>query len=260
MTAQFLPFDFGPVRNVLQRCAAEGVTLRYWWRDDDATRATPSLERLLALSHATDVPVALAVVPARAEPSLRDRIENAPGIDVLVHGLSHVNHAPNGIKKSEFGATRPLEALVADANTGLQTLSAMMRSATLPVFVPPWNRIADDLVPLLGDLGYRGISTFGPALPAPAGLIRVNAHLDPIAWKAGGGLADPTAIVEQIVQAILSRLAAPAGNAEPIGLLTHHLVHDEEIWRFIAALLDTLRSAAAARPMRATDLFTSGPA
>ena len=38
----------------------------FWWRDDDATALTPALERLLALSRRSDVPLALAVIPLAA--------------------------------------------------------------------------------------------------------------------------------------------------------------------------------------------------
>jgi len=41
-----------------------------WWRDDDVVDATPALDRLLALHEAQRIPLALAVVPARATPAL----------------------------------------------------------------------------------------------------------------------------------------------------------------------------------------------
>lgn len=248
--------DFTPVRDALARCAGEGVTIRYWWRDDDATHSTPALERLLTLSRETDVPVALAVIPARAEQSLKDRLEATSGTDVLVHGLAHRNHAAEGMKKAEFGVSRQAEALVTDARAGLQLLSAIMPGVTLPVFVPPWNRVSDTLVPMLAAIGYRGLSTFGPVAHSRAtmGLQLVNTHIDPIAWKKGGGLAAPSALIQQITQVILDKLTT-ATEAEPIGLLTHHLVHDEDIWHFVSVLLETFRASPATQPVRAADLF-----
>lgn len=250
-------FDLSPIRQALARCVTEGVTIRYWWRDDDATHVTPALERLLTLSRDMDVAVALAVIPARAEKGLNDRLVAEPETDILVHGLSHQNHSAEGTKKAEFGANRPVDAMLADAGAGLERLRVMMGRTCLQVFVPPWNRIADQLVPSLASVGYRGLSTFGPIALAPAapGLRQVNTHIDPIAWKAGGGLVDPPVIVEQISQAILQRMNAPEGQAEPLGLLTHHMVHDEEIWRFSARLLETFRASPAMKPARAVNLF-----
>lgn len=256
------PIDFAPVQNALERYQAAGGTLRFWWRDDDATRPTPALDRLLALSEGVGVPVALAVIPARAEPALRQRIDAAPGIDLLVHGLAHADHAPAGQKKAEFGAHRPQETLLDDARAGLNRLASLTDGATLPVFVPPWNRIAPDLVPLLAGIGYRGLSVFGPLDPARyvSGLVRVNTHVDPIAWKAGGSLLDPREIVAKVATLIDQRLETGHEQAEPLGLLTHHLVHDEAIWSFVTALLEALARSPAAKPARAAELFAGASA
>lgn len=255
-----LAFDPDPLRDALARCTAEGVTLRYWWRDDDAVEPTPALDRLLALSHETGIPVALAIVPGRADPRLKDHLASLPGTDVLVHGLAHRNHAPPDLKKAEFGANRPLSTLMADARAALAMMEVRLPGLALPVLVPPWNRIAEALEPHLSGIGYRGLSTFGPALPAPAGLVRVNTHIDPIGWKMGGGLADPTMLVARLAQAIHDRLDSDQRGDEPIGLLTHHLVHDEEVWRFVRFFLDTFRASPATKAMRAAELFTEAPA
>src|SRR4029450_2060394 len=54
----------------LDAWAKAGRRAPLWWRDDDAARTTPALERLLALHARHGVPLALAVIPGRAEPSL----------------------------------------------------------------------------------------------------------------------------------------------------------------------------------------------
>ena len=41
-----------------------------WWRDDDAVRPGPALDRLLDLASRHDAPLALAVIPAAAETAL----------------------------------------------------------------------------------------------------------------------------------------------------------------------------------------------
>ena len=45
----------------------------------------------------------------------------------------------------------------------------------------------------------------------------------------------------RLAAAIAARLDGDADADEPIGLLTHHLIHDEAVWRFCEALLDRLR-------------------
>ena len=91
-------------------------------------------------------------------------------------------------------------------------------------------------------LGYNALSTFTPRktpLAAP-GLAQINTHLDPIAWKTGGGLLPPKALVAQLVQHLTDRRLGQTDNFEPYGILTHHLVHDAAIWAFTNALLARL--------------------
>ena len=46
-----------------------------------------------------------------------------------------------------------------------------------------------------------------------------------------------------------------AGSGEPIGLLSHHLVHDETAWSFLQALFEVTNEAAACRWMAARELM-----
>jgi hypothetical protein len=242
--------DLTPLTDAFARAADQGRTVALWWRDDDATAHTPALDRLLALAARTGWPVALAAVPARAAPSLAGRLADEAGVDLLVHGLAHANHAPPGAKKAELGPHRPLSALRADAAEALALAKARLGPRLLPVLVPPWNRIAAALSGALPALGYRGLSAAGN-LPQVAGLSQAHAAIDPIAWRSGGGLADPESIV--------SRAAAAVAAGGAVGLLTHHLVQDDPTWDFCARLLDRLANDAAnsrgARLSRAAALF-----
>jgi hypothetical protein len=219
--------DWRPLDAALARLAADGARAALWWRDDDAVAHTPALDRLLALAARDGWPLALAAIPARVEPSLGPRLAAEPA-RLLVHGLAHANHAGPGAKRAEFGADRPLDALAADAARGL-ALAQGRPGPWLPVLVPPWNRIAPDLVPCLTALGYRGLSTFGARVATVPGLVQANAHLDPIDWHGGRGLAGPDALVAGLAAAIARR-------AGPVGLLTHHLVHDRAVWDFMERL------------------------
>jgi hypothetical protein len=231
--------DWTPFADALARARDAGYVPSFWWRDDDATRHTPALDRLLALSGRFGVPLAIAAVPARTEPSLAERLANEGLVTVLVHGHAHRNHAPPGEKKAEFGAHRPPGELEADAAEGLAAGTAAGLPLA-PVFVPPWNRAAADLVATLPGLGYRGVSTFkdrAARLAAP-GLVQVNAHLDPVDWHGGGAMLDRSMLVAALARAVIDRTEGRADRGEAIGLLTHHLAHDEAVWAFCESFVE----------------------
>ncbi|MBK0327388.1 polysaccharide deacetylase family protein [Rhodobacteraceae bacterium F11138] len=217
-----------------------GLCLPLWWRDDDATEPTPALKRLSQMSARLGLPVHLAVIPARAQQALADRM--APGLIPVVHGWSHVSHAPPGEKKAEFGAHRPVAHLRADASRGLDRLRGLFGKRLGTMFVPPWNRVSDTLLPQLAGLGFTSVSTFTPrrAPQCAPGLARINTHLDPIAWRAGRGLVDPQILIAQVADQLADRREGRADNSEPYGVLTHHLVHDDGTWTFTESLLSRL--------------------
>jgi predicted glycosyltransferase len=227
---------------VLARAAAAGRLPAFWWRDDDCVAPGPALDRLLALARGAHAPLTLAVVPRDATAALAARLAQEPLVSVAVHGWSHVNHAAEGARKQEFSPARPLAHQLEDAGRGLSWLGDLFGAALVPVLVPPWNRIDPALVPGLAGLGYRGLSTFKPraARAAAPGLIAVNTHLDPVDWRAGGGLAPDAALLATLADLVEDGLAGRRDADEPIGLLTHHLVHDPWVWRFLEALLARL--------------------
>ncbi|MDP4021308.1 glycosyltransferase [Methylobacterium sp. NEAU 140] len=242
------PFDLTRLRIALDHAAEEGRRVPVWWRDDDAVAATPALDRLLALAAAHAAPLLVAAIPARIEPSLSRRLADADGVSAAIHGLAHADHAPPGAKSAEFGPHRPLAALRADAAAGLRFARARLPAdRLLPVFVPPWNRLARDLAAVLPSLGYRGLSTAGG--PPVDGLVRADATFDPIDWRGTRSLRDPGALLDDLA----IQIAGDAGS--PIGLLTHHLAHDPAIWAFVEALLPVLLRHPAVTVCDPRDLF-----
>lgn len=221
----------------LDEAAAARRRVMLWWRDDDAVTPTPALDRLLALARRHDMPVAIAAIPAFADAALAARLAGEPLASVLVHGLSHASHAPATGKKAEFGPHRPPEALDREAGEALALARARLGAALLPVFVPPWNRIDGALAARLPELGYRGLSTFGPARPLP-GLAVANTHVDPVAWRGGGGLAAREAMDGRAAAAVRAQLDGEGPVV--LGLLTHHLVQDEATWNWVDGLLASL--------------------
>lgn len=235
----------------LHAWAIAGHTATFWWRDDDASAATPALDRLLELRAQFDLPLVLAVPPAHAQNSLAKVLAGESQIAVTVHGLSHTNHAPAGEKKAEFGAHRPIPEMCTELSLGLERLAGMFGIQAQPVLVPPWNRIAPELLPHLVELGYSGISTYRAARvrePAP-GLLQTNCHLDIVDWRGTGNLQSPHLIVAELVTLLRQRRtqltggghsASPSDPWEPTGILTHHLAHEPAAWSFLEALFSRI--------------------
>ncbi|WP_300070828.1 polysaccharide deacetylase family protein [uncultured Ruegeria sp.] len=234
--------DWQPLDAELKLWLDQEVSLPLWWRDDDTICQTPQLDRLSEMSQQLGLPVHLAIVPRDVDPNLADYALRRPTLIPVVHGWAHMNHAPDGEKKSEFGLYRPLEDIVADARAGHAKLTELFGNDLRPMFVPPWNRIAAEAVNRLPEIGFRFLSTATPrktAQPMP-GLDQINTHLDPIDWRGSRGLIPADTLIAQTAGLLRDRREGRADNTEPFGVLTHHLVHDQDIWDFINALLRKL--------------------
>jgi peptidoglycan/xylan/chitin deacetylase (PgdA/CDA1 family) len=211
--------------------------LPVWWRDDDAIAPTAALDRLLSLAQAHNVPLTLAVIPDYASQELASRLEAAQNISVSTHGWRHKNHAPPHEKNAEFGAHRHLDVMAAEIQRGVRRVQALFGDRAGTVFTPPWNRISPQLSQQLDGLGVSVLSTYGDRRIGHTSVSAVNTHLDPIAWRAGKELLSPPHLVERLTDTIARRTCNQADPAEPLGLLTHHLVHTGEVWAFIEAWL-----------------------
>lgn len=232
--------DWQSLETELRQWRAARLELPIWWRDDDAVAVTPALDRLTALAQEVQVPCHLAVIPKHATVELVTHCSATPLIVPMVHGYAHLNHAPAGKKKAEFGHERT--DLATDAERGLQEMRSLFRHDFLQCFVPPWNRIASALVPELPNIGYDLLSTFTPRTTrlATPGLVQINTHVDPINWRGGGGLMDVQRLLAQSIAQLQDRRQGRTDCTEPLGLLTHHLVQDEAVWRFVERYLGVL--------------------
>jgi hypothetical protein len=221
-----------------------------WWRDDDAGAAGAAFDRLLALAAAHSTPLALAVVPAWLDETVAAQIRAAPaGVHVLQHGYAHRNHepaAPDGTrgKPAELGPARVVDAALAELAAGQTRLSALMPTRLRPALVPPWNRIAPGIQAALPDAGYRLLSTFGPRPVARAGpgLLTLNCHIDPIAWRAGKRFSGAAPTLDQLTAHLAARRAKTVDPTEPTGLLTHHRDLTASAWACVDELLGRLEA------------------
>ncbi|MGD9615574.1 MAG: polysaccharide deacetylase family protein [Alphaproteobacteria bacterium] len=242
--------DWPELMAEFDRWSEAGRVARLWWRDDDAAAATPELVDLLRIAGRT--PLALAVIPAFATADLAALLHDAPAVAVLQHGWRHANRAIEG-RKSEYPSGLPAAILAAELNQGRDRLIALFGTRALPVFVPPWNRIAPELLPTLAESGIAALSTIAsekkPAPPAgrPAGLGLIDVHIDLTDWKDGcrfiGTAAALGALVFRLRRIRLGKLASDRA----IGILTHHMVMDRETAAFLAALIKSVAGHRAAR-------------
>lgn len=234
--------DWSPLTRELAHWRRSNLALPIWWRDDDAVADTPELARLSALSREMGLPVHVAVIPDVMEPGLVPALRLYENLVPVIHGWRHISHTPAGTKNAEFGHLR--DGADDEIVQAFNKMQDAFGTALVPLFVPPWNRIAPSFYPALSSSGYAGVSAYGPreAALTDEGLLRINTHIDPIFWRGDRGLVDPDVLVSTLVATLQDRRTGAADNDEPLGLLTHHLVHTARIWEFshdvIAVLLN----------------------
>ncbi|AXA45170.1 polysaccharide deacetylase family protein [Rhizobium leguminosarum] len=240
-----------PLRRELERWQAAGRVAQFWLRDDDAVEPTPALETLMALASENEVPLMLAVIPCLTGEALARRLEEEIAVAVAVHGWSHTNHAGPEAKKQELGGERPADVVLGELSEGFQLLQRLHPARFLPVLVPPWNRIDAALIPALPGLGFAALSVYGRAQQGgPVTLL--NTHVDIIDWHGTRGGRSEAELVAELVAELRDRFA---GSNEPIGLLTHHLVHDAAGWNFLSALFSVTGRHPAVRWSSALELL-----
>jgi hypothetical protein len=240
---------FEPLLQELERWRVDGRVATFWWRDDDACSDSPALARLFALASRHRVPVAIAAIPAGVDRSLVAAIGRCEHAHVVQHGYAHRNHAPPGARSAELGDDRTREVTLAELAVGRRILEGAVGERFSAILVPPWNRVAEALLPCLRDAGYAGVSRFGPRVSAGAegGLAEVNTHVDPIAWRRGRAFIGCEAGVARIVAHLQARRAGTCDAGEPTGLLTHHLAFDDDAFAFVDGVLGTIARHDAAR-------------
>ncbi|MBB4266341.1 polysaccharide deacetylase family protein [Roseospira visakhapatnamensis] len=229
-----------------------GRRVTLWWRDDDAVAVTPALEHLAALSGTHAAPVTLAVIPAFAKPELASFVATRPMLSVAQHGHTHHNHALPGAPASEFPTARSMEDRLADLGAGWHRLTAVFGDhRPVPMLVAPYNKVGDDLPEALPTVGLSALSVHGPREqwgPAwgTAPVAVVNTHVDLLRWRPDAQFIGAHKTIHRLVAALQARRLGrdtndlPRDPDEPLGLLTHHLVHTDDLWAFLAELLPRL--------------------
>ena len=231
-------------RAALDHAHDRGERLRFWLRDDDATEPSAPLERLLDLCAGHGVPPVLAVIPARARADLAPALP--AWVRVAQHGWAHENHAGPGEKMQELGPQRPAPQVLAELAQGLDRLRGLFPDHLIELLVPPWNRIAPEVMDGLPGIGIRALSAYGKVTTTALPLL--NPQIDPIDWHGSRSLHDADRLWHKLA------LAAAQGEERPIGILTHHLDHDAAIWAFLEEVM-TLTDHPACRWVAPDDII-----
>jgi len=215
--------------------AERGRKVRFWWRDDDAIEPTPALDRMLEIANRHRVDVALAVIPKTATEALADRLAEETHALVLQHGFQHKNFQRKdlGEKAAELGARRDPDELMAQLTEGKARLKALFGDKFITAMVPPWNRIDPEISRRLPGIGLPGLSSFTwHNFPRAH---QVQSHIDILKWKKQVRFIGWTsAYLRFDLQLTRRRNTRP----EPLGILSHHLAHDEECFAFLETFLE----------------------
>jgi peptidoglycan/xylan/chitin deacetylase (PgdA/CDA1 family) len=229
----------------LDRWATANRKARLWLRDDDACEPSPALYKLLGALEAFNAPCLLAVVPMKAGHALADVLKDKPGICVAMHGVSHANHSVPGQKPEETPMDRPLDTVTEELRAARARLVAHFGAVAGEWYVPPWNRIGADVASLLPQLGFKVLSTFGgERFGRGAALVELNTHVDIMNWRGGRIGHTPDEVLAELATALAS---AREQGWRPVGVLTHHLVHNENAWAALDAVLQVTSAHPAVR-------------
>jgi hypothetical protein len=233
--------------DALDHLHAAGRRIDVWLRDDDCVSVTPALERLVSLCGAVELPILLAVIPTTAEETLAPWLRAHPGVTPCQHGFAHANYAPQGEKAREIGG-RLVATVLDELARGRTRLQSIFGAALSDVLVPPWNRIDAEVIPHLPGLGFSALSCFAPT-PPTSPIARLDSDLDIVDWRGGR--------VGRSLDDLARKIAGIVERQDRLGILTHHLAHDEVAWINLGEMLNRLAEHPAVRWTAAAGLLNS---
>jgi len=248
--------EWNRLRTEIMAWKAAGHRARFWVRDDDAGAYSERLAELVELCSQEKVPIALAVIPDRAEENLAEAVRRHSVMTVLQHGYDHRNRSSTSLK-SEFPDERPVDEALDSVRRGWTTLKDRFGDRVIPVFVPPWGVCSAAVRSRLAQAGLTGYSgsQIGPFRPlelcrrgAPNadGLAQAGAHI-------AVNRADPKDTAPLPIERHLTFLAnlvhairtEEGDRNEPIGIMTHAWGVDADVRRFLRELVKVTRDAGA---------------
>lgn len=243
----FVPAIWAAIRVETAIWRKSGHVPLLWWRDDDAQFDTPSLRRMLTLATAHDVPLMLAVIPVGDLRPLCGLLSDLPSVTVAQHGVTHINVSATGEPNDEFEVGTDIKTMaeaIASANECLSNFPT-----NVPVYVPPWNRVNENLPTAIKLAGLQCLSAHRKQPPQNNLVTSLNVDLDLLTWKTEPHFRGAVRVLWRFLVLLRQRRISKVWH-EPVGLLTHHLAHDEEAWNFLSEFLAFTKGTSAKAPCR----------
>ena len=221
---------FAPLQKALERNPEKII----WWREDDIAHIHPlrlllrrqAASRLLFIVsrlEAYKVPALLAVEPKNFldKSAFIKKIVDECQIPLAIHGIEHRNRAKTG--RSEFPPEYATEREAGQICKIFEEFKKEYQGRLLPVFVAPFNNIADGLVDLLAQKGVRTAS-FNHLETSD-----LNADYDFVDWTIRAILP-----YQQIIRELALLVEGPRN---PICINSHHKIISGKDRPFIDRLL-----------------------
>jgi hypothetical protein len=260
------------IRRELDRWYAKNLVAPFWWRDDDASANNDPFRRLIQLAESAAVPLVLAVSPMLMEDEFSLNLRSFSHACIAAHGYSHTNHRA-GKRKAEFGPDRPLEEMRDEIDKLAVRFAATFPECGLAMFVPPWHAFDSRLVPDLVRVGFTTLSMYETRISRGAALVAAYAPMNEFAFALtqtensrrygaitrldcsvdllgsdgpGGTTVNPN-LVRDIFGALVARRVGITPANRPIGIMTHHMQHDDVAWALLERVVTLFAEHPAAR-------------
>jgi hypothetical protein len=262
----------------LDRWQANGLIAKFWWRDDDAQFDNDAFKRLTDLAGSESLPLVLAVSPMLMPDRFVARLNGLRDVSVAAHGYRHINHATAPLK-GEFGPDRPLEVMRREIEELAGEFAVRFPDRGIAMFVPPWHGLDSRLISDLARVGFKVLSMFesrvsrglglaaaqlktiGLALPRRSiklrrrSIERLDCSVSLLNYEGPNITGNPRSL-EKVLRALWARRLGFLPVEQPIGILTHHLLHDEDAWAYLSQILMVTARHPATRYLQPEELST----
>ena len=241
-----------PLHAELDRWRQAGRVADLWLRDDDAVQPTAALDRLLDLTARHAIPAAVGGHP---------RACRRTACRAACVGARHRRcGARLGAREPRAGRREEAGARAASCRPTSCSANCRGRKPSSTGCLPGKPR-PFSCRPGTGSTApccRRSPKQASPRCRCSARRSRppiavVNTHVDIIDWHGGRGGKDHGGLVLELAAEL--RWRREAGSREAVGVLTHHLVHDEIAWLFLERLFEATAGNPACRWASIRDLI-----
>jgi peptidoglycan/xylan/chitin deacetylase (PgdA/CDA1 family) len=216
-----------------------------WWRDDDIFNASDNTKLLLQFVKEVDIPIFCSIIPKDLSSEAITLLKKYNQVTILQHGYSHTNYAPLGKPYNEFGDNRSLNTALSEIKLGAKKLKQAFQFQFLPIFVPPWGNISENVIKNLKNIGFIGLSCIGRKLENDSNVKIQNVHIDIHKWMSNTEFDYSTELRSwnRVISDISKNLNEQNnGNTKYIGLLTHSQIMSRKDWVYFLRIIRLIKS------------------